>query len=62
LKIPAARTFGSATATSSASVQGSIRGRIGVAWDRALIYGTLGPSRAEREAHDEFGVFDRKHG
>jgi outer membrane immunogenic protein len=29
-------------ATSSASVQGSIRGRIGIAWDRALFYGTGG--------------------
>jgi outer membrane immunogenic protein len=35
-------TFGSATATSSASVEGSIRGRVGIAWDRALIYGTGG--------------------
>ena len=38
----AADTFGSATATSSAGVQGSIRGRLGMAWDRVLIYGTGG--------------------
>ena len=38
----AANTFGSATATSSAGVQGSIRGRLGFAWDRVLIYGTGG--------------------
>jgi outer membrane immunogenic protein len=35
-------TFGSATFNSSASVQGSIRGRLGIAWDRVLIYGTGG--------------------
>jgi len=35
--------FGSGlTATTRADIQGSIRGRIGVAWDRALIYGTGG--------------------
>lgn len=38
----AADTFGSATATSSAGVQGSIRGRLGMAWDRVLLYGTGG--------------------
>jgi outer membrane immunogenic protein len=37
-----ADTFGSATFNSSAGVQGSIRGRIGIAWDRVLIYGTGG--------------------
>jgi outer membrane immunogenic protein len=37
-----ADTFGSATFNSSASVQGSIRGRLGIAWDRVLIYGTGG--------------------
>jgi outer membrane immunogenic protein len=30
------------TAQSTADIQGSIRGKIGVAWDRALIYGTGG--------------------
>jgi outer membrane immunogenic protein len=35
-------TFGSATFNSSASVQGSIRGRLGIASDRVLIYGTGG--------------------
>jgi len=30
------------TAQTSADVQGSIRGKIGVAWDRLLIYGTGG--------------------
>ncbi|QBR71807.1 porin family protein [Beijerinckiaceae bacterium] len=35
--------FGSGvTATTRADIQGSIRGRIGVAWDRALIYATGG--------------------
>jgi outer membrane immunogenic protein len=32
----------SVSAHSSADIQGSIRGRLGVAWDRALIYGTGG--------------------
>jgi outer membrane immunogenic protein len=35
-------TPGSITATSRANVQGSLRGRIGIAFDRALIYGTGG--------------------
>ena len=35
-------TPGSITSTSQANVQGSIRGRLGIAWDRALIYGTAG--------------------
>ena len=35
-------TPGSITATSRADVQGSLRGRIGIAFDRALIYGTGG--------------------
>ena len=30
------------TAQSRADIQGSIRGRLGIAWDRALIYGTGG--------------------
>src|ERR1700724_4613155 len=30
------------TSTSQANVQGSIAGRLGIAWDRALIYGTAG--------------------
>ncbi len=30
------------TATDKGNVQGSIRGRLGIAWDRALIYGTGG--------------------
>src|SRR2546430_1751846 len=35
-------TPGSITSSSQANVQGSIRGRLGIAWDRALIYGTAG--------------------
>jgi outer membrane immunogenic protein len=35
-------TPGSITSTSQSNVQGSIRGRLGIAWDRALIYGTGG--------------------
>ena len=35
-------TFGSMTANSNAGVQGSTRGRIGVAFDRVLLYGTGG--------------------
>jgi outer membrane immunogenic protein len=35
-------TPGSITATSKADVQGSVRGRIGIAFDRVLIYGTGG--------------------
>jgi len=35
-------TFGSMTATSNAGVQGSVRGRLGIAFDRALLYGTGG--------------------
>jgi outer membrane immunogenic protein len=35
-------TPGSITASSRADVQGSVRGRIGIAFDRALIYGTGG--------------------
>ena len=35
-------TPGSITSTSQANIQGSIRGRLGIAWDRALIYGTAG--------------------
>ena len=30
------------TANTSADIQGSIRGRLGIAWDRVLIYGTGG--------------------
>ncbi|MGH6847653.1 MAG: outer membrane protein [Methylocella sp.] len=33
---------GSMTASSNAGVQASVRGRIGVAWDRVLLYGTGG--------------------
>ncbi len=35
-------TPGSFTATSRADIQGSIRGRVGIAWDRALLYATGG--------------------
>ena len=35
-------TPGSITARSEGNVQGSVRGRIGIAFDRALIYGTGG--------------------
>jgi len=35
-------TFGSMTASSNAGVQGSVRGRLGIAFDRALLYGTDG--------------------
>ena len=35
-------TFGSMTASSNASVQGSVRGRLGIAFDRLLLYGTGG--------------------
>jgi outer membrane immunogenic protein len=35
-------TFGSLTASSNASVQGSVRGRLGIAFDRLLLYGTGG--------------------
>ncbi len=35
-------TFGSMTATSNASVQGSVRGRLGIAFGRLLLYGTGG--------------------
>lgn len=35
-------TFGSLAASSNAAVQGSIRGRLGIAWDRFLIFGTGG--------------------
>ncbi len=35
-------TFGSLAASSNAAVQGSIRGRLGIAWDRLLIFGTGG--------------------
>jgi outer membrane immunogenic protein len=35
-------TPGSITSTSQANVQGSLRGRLGIAFDRALIYGTGG--------------------
>ncbi|MGH8323784.1 MAG: outer membrane protein, partial [Steroidobacteraceae bacterium] len=35
-------TPGSITASSKADVQGSLRGRLGIAFDRALIYGTGG--------------------
>jgi outer membrane immunogenic protein len=43
--VPVADGFGntgSITATARAGVQGSIRGRIGIAWDRVLLYGTGG--------------------
>jgi outer membrane immunogenic protein len=33
---------GSLTASANAGVQGSVRGRIGIAWDRVLLYGTGG--------------------
>jgi outer membrane immunogenic protein len=33
---------GSMTASSNAGVQGSVRGRIGLAWDRVLLFGTGG--------------------
>ncbi|MFZ0495829.1 MAG: outer membrane protein [Methylocella sp.] len=35
-------TFGSMTASSNAGVQGSVRGRLGIAFDRVLLYGTGG--------------------
>ncbi|MFZ3328878.1 MAG: outer membrane beta-barrel protein [Methylocella sp.] len=35
-------TSGTATANASADVQGSIRGRLGIAWDRVLVYATGG--------------------
>ena len=35
-------TFGSMTASSNAGVQGSVRGRLGIAFDRLLLYGTGG--------------------
>jgi outer membrane immunogenic protein len=35
-------TFGSMTASSSESVQGSFRGRLGIAWDRFLVFGEGG--------------------
>jgi len=35
-------TFGSMTASSNAAVQGSVRGRLGIAWDRFLLFGTGG--------------------
>lgn len=38
----AGATFGSLAASSNAAVQGSVRGRLGIAWDRFLIYGTGG--------------------
>jgi outer membrane immunogenic protein len=39
---PVAFQGGTLTAQTSADVQGSIRGKIGIAWDRLLIYGTGG--------------------
>jgi outer membrane immunogenic protein len=39
---PVAFGGGTLTAHSTADIQGSIRGRLGVAWDRALIYATGG--------------------
>jgi outer membrane immunogenic protein len=46
LAVPVNNVFGDTpgiiTATSKANVQGSLRGRIGIAFDRALIYGTGG--------------------
>ena len=35
-------TFGSLTASAKAGVQGSVRGRLGIAFDRLLLYGTGG--------------------
>ncbi|HUI21128.1 MAG TPA: outer membrane protein [Methylocella sp.] len=42
----------SLTAQTTATVQGSIRGRLGIAWDRLLIYGTGGVA---------FGGFDTQY-
>ena len=35
-------TFGSTTFSSNAGVQGSVRGRLGIAWDRVLLFGEGG--------------------
>jgi outer membrane immunogenic protein len=42
ITFPVAFGGGTLTAHSTADIQGSIRGRLGVAWDRALIYATGG--------------------
>ncbi len=39
---PVAFRGGNLSAETSADVQGSVRGKIGIAWDRLLIYGTGG--------------------
>lgn len=49
---PALFSGSAITANTSANIQGSIRGRLGVAWDRALIYATGGVA---------FGGFDTNY-
>jgi outer membrane immunogenic protein len=46
------------SASSTANIQGSIRGRIGIAWDRALIYGTGGVAFGGFETNVRFNGTD----
>jgi outer membrane immunogenic protein len=51
-------TSGTATANASANVQGSIRGRLGIAWDRVLVYATGGVAFGSINSNIELNAID----